>query len=257
MYNRDSDPMGRYIRKIDKKEKQRRTAILAIFCVTITVIASSAGFCLGRITSKEHQGTERSVVDTVSFETYKYTPETNKNGLDKAQQEARDRIVANRLKEAAANRAKEDIRNINIVYKDYSGMIEQIGLGKESPKCDYPEQDKPHCGEVIYYNTSYSNYEYSEMTVSPPGSKDLLVELRDTISGGAIMKIYVCAGDTITVRVPAVQANVVFWCGEKWYGADHYFSGESGDMMVKCDENIADFQNGNIKYVISYIDNGK
>lgn len=243
MNNRDSDPMGRYIRKIEKKQKRRKAAMRAVFCVSIAVIASSVGFFMGRVTGVVDQETEHSAVTSSA-------PETGKNESDTARQ-------------TAQNRPKEEIRNIDIVYKNYdteeyrklTELIEEK-TGKKFPKNDYPEQEKPSSGEVVYYDTSYSNYDSSEMIVSPPGSKDVLVELRDTIVGKLIMQIYIRAGDPRRVHVPAVKARVRFWCGEKWYGLEHYFYGESSDGASKDDEKIADFQNGNIKYVITYIDKG-
>lgn len=243
MDNRGSDPMDRYIRKIEKKQKRRKAAMMAVFCVSIAVIASSTGFFLGRVTGVVEQETENSVVASA-------VPEPGKNESDTA-------------RKTAQARPQEEIRNIDLVYvnydEEYKRMTELIEekTGKKMPKKDYPEQEKPYSGEVVYYDTSYSNYESSEMIVSPPGSKDVLVELRDTIVGKLIMQIYIRAGDPRRVCVPAVKARVRFWCGEKWYGLEHYFSGESSDSTSKDDEKIADFQNGNIKYVITYIDKGK
>ncbi len=272
MNNRSSDTLDKYIRKIERKKRRRRTAILAVFCISISVLASSIGFFLGMVTSSEHQITEQdkleSTADVARSEAVtQYTSEINVNGFDKAQAASHARVAANKVREAEEYQRKhggteqssqtetkkqeeKGTIQISLEYKDYRAILLQAGFGDENELHDQPEVsvvDEPDSGEVVYFDVSYINFDVVPITVTAPEEEDILFELKETITNNVFMALYVQAGDTVTVNIPAVRAEAWITGGKVWRGYDHNFK----HSVWHGKGEAVDHQNGSVTYVVT------
>lgn len=266
-----------YKKKKRKKEKQIRKTLL---CVVVSAFVCIATICIVAILHYHipnailDQEQDMKIVGSIqdnnsskNKDAYEYTHETNRNGLDKAQQESHKRVVANRIREAKEYASKNgmevkekatspynlitsdssvDKKNLTLKYKDYEAMLKQAGFTPGAN--DWVEEEKPYSGKVLYYDVSYDTCDISMITVTAPSEEDIVVTLRSTITDKTVVAFYVQAGETTTVKIPAINYYTYVTGGKNWCGYQHGFK---ISVWHGSDNEILNCSNKEVEYIIS------
>ena len=112
--------------------------------------------------------------------------------------------------------------------------------------------ERPYTGEIVYDDSKFERN--TSITVTAPSDSDVVVSLKN-LSKATLRSFYVRAGETASIRVPAVYLYVYFAFGTTWYGYGEGLMFGDGTVYSK-DDDMVDFDGKSWEYSLSPVKNG-